>query len=325
MDRIELCLQKYRKWCRNIGISTVSDLNRIIEDGEVNYLVNVSEIWHEQNISEIANYIRNNIDTKKLILISGPSSSGKTSFANRLKLHLKVSGVNAVSISLDNYYLPREQIPPGSDGKPDYEVPEALDLERFNRNISDLIEGREVIMPIYSFGYRPNSEYSLSLFENDVIIVEGLHALNPVIAGDLPLYNKYKIYCSALTALTNDDGSKIRSRTNRLIRRLIRDYSFRNSSPEFTFDIWQNVEQSAAKYIFPFTDEADVVFNSSLLYEFSVYKKHILKLLTNYDGQTGMEHKDEILNLMDKVIGIDDAYVPGSSLAREFIGGSSVI
>ena len=184
---------------------------------------------------------------------------------------MKVLGINAVSISLDNYYLPRDKVPLGEDGKPDFEVLEALDYQRFNENVSDLIDGKEALLPVFHFGNAPNSEYKLKLNNDEVIIVEGLHGLNPEITYNIPHYNKYKVYCSALTALSYDDGTRIKSRTNRLIRRLIRDSKFRNAPPLFTFELWQNVEESAEKYIFPYTDDADIVFNSSLLYEFAVY------------------------------------------------------
>ena len=277
MDRIEFMLSKYKAWCEKLGIATISDVNRIIDDGKTNQLINLSEIWHEQNISEIAETIRDNILQKKIVLISGPSSSGKTSFANKLQLHLKVLGINALSVSLDNYYYNPSDIPKDLNGKPDFEALEAIDYNCFNTNMADLIAGKAVELPVLDFEtwHRKEQGRITKLSDDEIIIVEGLHALNEKITQNIAAENKYKIYCSALTALSYDDGTRIKSRTTRLIRRVIRDYKFRNTSCKRTLELWPDVENGAKKYIFPYTDMADSIFNSSLLYEFAVYKNHI--------------------------------------------------
>ena len=322
MDRISECLMEYKGWCEKLGITTVSDVNKLIRDGKTSWLINISEIWQEQKISEIAKTIKDNISKKKIILISGPSSSGKTSFATRLQLHLKVLGINAVSISLDNYYIEKQYIPLGEDGKPDLEALEAIDYKRFNKNVEELIEGKEVLIPIYDFGKACIvKERPLSLKPDEVIIVEGIHGLNDKLSSDVPDENKYKIYCSALTALSMDDGTRIKSRTTRLIRRLIRDFNFRNSSYQYTFELWPSVERGAEKNIFPYTDNADIIFNSSLLYELCVYKNPLNELFMDAEGDTvNAATISQLSSLVNNFRSIEKIYTPPSSIIREFVG-----
>jgi len=325
MDRIETSLAEYKKWSEKLGISTVSDVNRIIRDGHANWLINVSEIWHEQNISEIAKMVQRNAAAKKLIFISGPSSSGKTSFANRLQLHLRVLGITAVSISLDNYYIPNEAMPKNREGKPDFEALEAIDYLRFNEDIKSLISGKETVVPIYGFGNAPNGEKRMRLGDDEVVIVEGIHGLNEKLASNIPNENKYRIYCSALTALSKDDGTRIKSRTNRLIRRLIRDFYYRNSSYKFTLDLWPHVEEGAAKNIYPYTDSADVIFNSSLLYEPAVYRVFLKKLFKNVqENDEYIDTVEVLLELVNAFEPIEAQLTPRTSLIREFVGGSTL-
>ncbi len=328
MARIDDCLDEYREWCNKLGIVTVSDINKLITEGRVNWLINVSEIWQEQKISEIARQIKDNIERKRIIMISGPSSSGKTSFANRLALHLKVLGISSCAISLDDYYLPRERIPLDEDGKYDFETIEALDYELFNKNVYDLIEGKKAELPIFDFkNSAPKTETRpLTLGEDEVIIVEGIHGLNDKLTSNIPIDNKYRIYCTALTALCRDDGSKIRSRTTRLIRRLIRDHNFRGTGVERTLEQWPLVERGAEKFIFPFTDSADIIFNSSILYEHCVYKIYLNELLFGVkQGSSGYETVQDLTDLVNRFKLIDREFIPKTSLVREFVGGSTLI
>ncbi len=328
MARIDDCLTEYREWCNKLGIVTVSDINKLITEGRVNWLINVSEIWQEQKISEIARQIKDNIARKRIIMISGPSSSGKTSFANRLALHLKVLGISSCAISLDDYYLPRERIPLDEDGKYDFETIEALDYELFNKNVYDLIEGKKAELPIFDFkSSAPKTETRpLTLSEDEVIIVEGIHGLNDKLTANIPTDNKYRIYCTALTALRRDDGTKIRSRTTRLIRRLIRDYNFRSTGVERTLEQWPLVERGAEKFIFPFTDSADIIFNSSILYEHCVYKIYLNELLFGVkEGSSGYETVQDLTDLINRFKLIDREFIPKTSLVREFVGGSTLI
>ncbi len=328
MARIDDCLGEYREWCNKLGIVTVSDVNALITDGRVNWLINVSEIWQEQKISEIARQIKDNIQRKKIIMISGPSSSGKTSFANRLALHLRVLGISSCAISLDDYYLPRERIPLDENGNCDFETIEALDYELFNKNVYDLIEGKTAQLPMFDFRISaPKTETRpLTLAEDEVIIVEGIHGLNDKLTSNIPADNKYRIYCTALTALCRDDGTKIRSRTTRLIRRLIRDYNFRGTGVERTLEQWPMVERGAEKFIFPFTDSADIIFNSSILYEHCIYKIYLNELLFGMSEESsGYESTRDLRRLINSFKHIDREFVPKTSLVREFVGGSTLI
>lgn len=327
MDRINECLMEYKSWCEKLGITTISDVNRLIYEGKTNWLINISEIWQEQKISEIAKRIKDNISKKKVILISGPSSSGKTSFANRLQLHLKVLGINGVSISLDNYYIDKNLIPLNENGMPDLEALEALDYKRFNKNIEDLIEGKETFIPKYNFGITQTIENAtaLKLAPDEVVIVEGIHGLNDRLTATIPNDNKYKIYCSALTALSMDDGTRIKSRTTRLIRRLIRDFNFRNASYQYTFELWPEVEKGAEKNIFPFTDQADIIFNSSLLYELCVYKNPLNEIFMESERDTLNQDKIiQLTTLLNKFRSIEKTTIPPMSIIGEFVGGSTL-
>lgn len=324
MNRIESCIFEYRAWCKRLGISKISDVNKLIDEGKGDWLINVSEIWQEQKISEIAKSVEKNIARKRIILISGPSSSGKTSFATRLQLHLKVLGISSVSISLDDYYLARAEVPLNDNGKPDFETIESIDYNRFNDNIAELITGGEAVVPRFDFktGIPCLDARRLKLSTNEVVIVEGIHGLNTKITENIPDENKYMIYCSALAALFMNDGRRIRSRSTRLIRRIIRDYYFRSSSCAETISMWSDVEAGAKKHIFPYTDRADIIFNSSLLYEFAVYRKHMLKICSDMKENPNVS---ELIDIIDGIKDISDERTPRASIVREFIGGSTLL
>lgn len=328
MSRIDDCTEEYKSWINKLGISDISDLNHFIENGETSRLINISETWQEQKISEIAFNLKKDISKKRVILISGPSSSGKTSFAARLQLHLLVLGIKAVSLSLDDYYIEKPLMPKNSEGKPDYEAFESIDYELFGKNLLELIEHGEAVVPLYDFDdSTPPKTRVVTLASDEVIIVEGIHALNPMLTRNIPDGNKYKIYCTALTAICLNDGTRVRSRDNRLMRRTIRDFYFRNSGYQITFDLWKNVEESAEKNIYPYTDSADVIFNSSLLYEPCVYKKHINKIFKNPPKNLSAEYR-EMMEILKKIVAdcspIEDALTPRTSLIREFVGGSTL-
>lgn len=327
MSGVDICLEKYKSWCLKLGISHISDINNAVDNGKENQLINISEAWQSQNISEIALKIKEHISHKKIILISGPSSSGKTSFARRLQLHLKVLGIHGVPISLDDYYKDTKDMELGDDGKPDFESPEAIDYSCFNDNVSRLIGGETVALPKFDFdkSQRIPEHRLLKLHDDEVIIAEGLHALNPKFADSISDNNKYKIYCSALTALSHDDGSRIKSRTTRLIRRIIRDFYFRNSSYSYTFSLWANEEKGSEKYIFPYTDTADIIFNSSLLYEFAVYRKYLNNIFAEVpENDLYIDKIRELEALVNAFRPIDRELTPNHSLIREFTGGSSL-
>ena len=327
MDRINECLDVYRAWYNKVGIHNIEDVNNLIRAGRSDYLINLSETWQEQNISKMAYDIHSNIEKRKIILISGPSGSGKTSLSRRLQLHLQVLGIHSIPISLDDYYIDIKDMPLDDFGKPDFETPESINYSRFNSDISKLITGDRIYIPKFDFdkGVRIENHKEIVLEKDAVIIAEGLHALNPKFADNIPNEYKYKIYCSALTALSCGDGIKIRSRTTRLIRRLIRDYFFRKSDYAFTFSLWPNQELGTERYIFPFTDSADVIFNSSLLYEFAVYKKYLNKVLEGADNDE--QYGDKVRELKALVNSFDDLdrdLTPRFSIIREFTGGSAL-
>ena len=326
MTNLDRNIIHYQNWCQKLGITSVDDINRIIADGDGNWLINISEIWHEQKISEISRRIYDHINQKKIIFISGPSSSGKTSFATRLRLHLKVLGINAVAISLDDYFRNKDEMILDADGKPDFESLEAIDYQLFNEHVRRLIDGQEVGLPHYSFhqNVRVENARTLQLGADEVIIVEGIHGLNEKITEGIPNDTGYKIYCTALTVLTLD-GEKISSTDTRLIRRIIRDYYFRNSSCQYTLELWPDVESGAVKNIFPYTDSADIIFNSSLLYEFSVYRQHFHKIVPQLSPDNpDYETIERLRYIVDSFSPMDEEFTPPTSLVREFAGGSTL-
>ena len=327
MSKIDISLSEYKNWCSSIGILCADDLNSAIKNGKINQIINLCEIWHEHNISNIAEMVKNNIDSKKIIMIAGPSSSGKTSFSHRLNLHLKVLGINSKTISLDDYYYDKSNIPLEELDYLTFDYADSLDYNLFGENMKTLLSGKKASLPIFDFATRRRimGEKEMQLGDNEVIIVEGLHALNDVVTSKVGSGNLFKIYCTALTCLKQNNGDKISSRTTRLLRRLIRDCYFRSSSANFTFQMWDDVEKAAEVNIYPFTDSADVVFNSSVLYEFCVYKNHIPKFIKN--GLVDEKYKnftDKINNLLSDFCTLDDSYVPRMCFIREFIGKSSL-
>ncbi len=326
MTNLDRNIQSYQLWCKKLGITSADDINRIVSEGNGTWLINISEIWHEQKISEISRRIFDHIDQKKVIFISGPSSSGKTSFATRLKLHLKVLGINAVAISLDDYFRNKDEMVLDENGKPDFESLEAIDYELFNEHVRRLVAGLEVGLPHYSFhqNRRVENARTLRLGKDEVIIVEGIHGLNEKLAAGIPDENKYKIYCTALTVLTLH-GEKISSTDTRLIRRTIRDYYFRNSPYHYTLDLWPDVESGAVKNIFPYTDSADIIFNSSLLYEFCIYRQHFNKIVPVLPSEDeDYETVERLRDIVNSFAPIDDDMTPPTSLVREFVGGSTL-
>lgn len=325
MSKIENSISEYEKWCGRLMISDISDINKMIEASQANSLINLSETWHSQMIAQIAETIKKS--GKKLILISGPSSSGKTTFAYKLRLHLKVLGRHAYPVSLDDYYLDRSKIPYDADGKPDFETLEAIDYNRFNENIRDLTAGRETSLPGYDFSTSRVIEENkkLKLNRHELVIVEGIHGLNPKIAANIDDDLKYKIYCTPLMVLKNNSGSRISARTTRMIRRLVRDTYFRNTEYTETFDLWENQEKGSRENVFPYTDTADILFNSSLLYEYSVYKKHLFKIFKDVkDDNPYIETINSLKELVGSFASIEDDDVPRISLIREFIGGGTL-
>ena len=314
-------------WSNVIGIDKVTTLNRIIENNEYGEIIRIVEALHEKKLSQIADIIKAN--KKRVILIAAPSSSGKTSFANRLCIHLKVNGLNPVSVSLDDYFLNREDTPLDEFGNYDFESIYAIDLDRFNKDLKSLLEGKETSLPKFNFktGKREDNHRILKISENQPIILEGIHGLNPLLTSSISDEDKFKIYISALTQINLDDHNRIPTTDLRLIRRMVRDYNFRGYSAKHTLMNWESVRRGEKKNIFPYQEEADVIFNSACVYELSVLKKYAKPLLEDIkrDDESYIE-ANRLLKLLQYFVELEDTSdIPPTSILREFIGGSKIV
>ena len=305
------------------GIETVGALNDKITKSDVHDVVLVQEALQEKKIAEIASQIAARPELK-FILIAGPSSSGKTTFSHRLSVQLRVNGLTPRPIAVDNYFVEREENPRDETGAFDFECLEAVDVKLFNRQLNDLLNGKEVVIPTFNFvtGHKEYSSSATKLGPNDVLVIEGIHCLNPKLTLNLPDENKFKIYISALTQLNVDEHDRIPTTDGRLLRRIVRDARTRGSSAQRTIRMWQSVRRGEEKFIFPFQEEADVMFNSTLIYELAVLKLYVEPLLFGIDRSCPeyLEAK-RLLKFLDYFVGIGSENVPTNSLLREFIGG----
>lgn len=313
----------YKSFCLSIGITDVEDLNTAIENGEAERIIGECEEWHDDNINFIAGLIKDKVKTRKVITVSGPSSSGKTTFAGKLYKRLAFLGIRTVTISLDDYYKPISEMPIGADGEPDFEDIESIDYKLLNEHLTQLIAGEEIYLPAYSFIEKKRDPFAKKavLTESDVVVIEGIHGLNPKIASDIDKDEKLKVYCSAISGLREgDDGKRISSETTRMIRRLSRDYYYRDADYKYTLDIWDKVEAGNIKNVFPFTKSADVFFNSALPYEMCIMKKHASKVLNEADRNGEFKEKiGEIDMLLNQFSDLPDMVVPKGSILNEFI------
>ncbi|WP_213818360.1 nucleoside kinase [Garciella nitratireducens] len=318
--------RRSEQWARILGVSDIASLNKSIEEGKIAELMRVAEAEHEKRISEIADEIYKNKDHSRIILIAGPSSSGKTTFSKRLSTHLRVNGLNPVAISLDDYFVDRELTPRDENGEYDFENIEAIDLELFNHHLIKLIQGKEVSVPTYNFitGKREYRGNILKISESNPIIIEGIHGLNDKLTADIPKENKYKIYISALTQLNIDQHNRIPTTDTRLIRRMVRDSKFRSHDAISTLKLWSKVRRGEEQYIFPYQEEADIMFNSALFYELGVLKKYVEPLLKSIpkDNEYYSEAK-RLLKFLNYFIPIkEESSILQNSILREFIGGN---
>ena len=314
------------KWSDSQGIRNIADLNRCIEEGRGPDLVRISEAAQEKFFGSIADDIAQHTDAIRLILIAGPSSSGKTTFAQRLRVQLMVNGLHPVPISMDNYYLDRDLVPVDEKGEQDLESIDAIDLELFNEQMIRLIQGQRVEIPHYNFltGKREYLGNSIQLSQTQPIIVEGIHGLNEKLTEMIPRENKYKIYISALTQLNVDDHNRILTTDARLIRRMVRDYHFRGTAVEDTLKMWRSVRRGEERYIFPFQETADIMINSALLYELAVLKPLILPLLEAVPEEDAyFPEVNRQKKFLKYFVEMDPEVIPSNSILREFIGGSS--
>ena len=321
--------KEHRRWNQILGIGTVGDFNKACNAGYATELINVSEALQEKRISQIADEIlhRNQKGQPvKLILISGPSSSGKTTFSKRLSVQLMANGLKPYPISLDDYFVNREDTPKDENGNYDYESLYALDLDFFNQQLQALIKGEEVELPRFNFttGKREWSGKHLRVDDNMILILEGIHALNPELTPHIPTESKFKIYVSALTTILLDNHNYIPTTDNRLLRRIIRDYKYRGYSAEETISRWPSVRAGEEKWIFPYQENADVMFNSALLFELAIIKDYaepILRKVPNNRPEYSEAYR--LRKFLGYFVPLQDKELPPTSLLREFLGGSS--
>ncbi|OEF96147.1 hypothetical protein BHF68_09845 [Desulfuribacillus alkaliarsenatis] len=315
-----------QKWNKVLGVTTLTDVNECIEQGKIQELILVNEGLHEKKITKIADHITDSKDRIKIILIAGPSSSGKTSFADRLRVQLKVNGIQSVPISVDNYFVNRENTPLHADGTYNFESIAAIDIEQFNNDLMQLIQGSAVSLPRYNFktGKREYRGQTVKLEPNQPLIIEGIHCLNEVLTEQIPKGNKYKIYVSALTSLNFDRHNRIPTADLRLLRRIVRDHQYRGNTAQKTINMWQSVRRGEDEYIFPFQEEADVMFNSTLIYEIPLLKNHAEELLKSipYEANEYVEAQ-RLLRFLSFAVSISEKIqIPCTSIIKEFLGDS---
>jgi uridine kinase len=326
----EKLLNVYREHLKFLKISrldNVSDLNRAKLDDRMSEVIQVAEAYQSKQIGEIAEEITRRFqEGVRVVLISGPSSSGKTTFRKRLEIQLLVNLLRPVGISLDDYFVDRDKTPLDEDGEKDYESLYALDLDLFEQHMLRLMQGEEVELPFYNFvtGKREYRKNFLKMTDNSILIVEGIHGLNPELTAHIPPEKIFKVYVSALTTISLDDHNWIPASDNRLIRRIVRDYRYRGYSAEQTISRWDSVRRGEEKWIFPFQENADVMFNSAMIYELAAIRRHVEPVLMQVP-RTVPEYSEayRLLKFLSYFNYITDRELPPTSLLREFLGGSS--
>jgi uridine kinase len=324
-EKISGVFMEQMKWCTLMGVNNVADLNEVITDGKFGDLVRINEALHEKKVAEIADKIYQKRDKVKIVLIAGPSSSGKTTFANRLCVQLRVLGIVPHAISLDDYFINREDVPLDEFGNKDFEDINTLDLKLFNDHITRMIAGETVEMPHYNFvtGKREyNGEYG-TLEKGGIFVVEGIHGLNDLLTASIASENKFKIFISAMTQLNIDDHNRISTSDSRLIRRIVRDNQFRGRDATTTIAGWDYVTRGEEKNIFPYQENADAIFNSATIYELSVLKQYAEPLLFKIDqSQSEFVDAKRLIKFLDYFLGANGDAIPNNSIIKEFLGGS---
>ena len=324
-DKMFDIFKEQHRWNRILGVSTVGDFNEAVRSGQTTGLINVSEALQEKKIASIAEQIAHRQGTR-VVLIAGPSSSGKTTFCKRLSIQLVTCGIKPIQISLDDYFVDRHLTPKDENGEYDYESVHALNIPLLNEQLQQLFEGKNIELPKYNFqtGKSEKSGKRLQLGDNQVLVLEGIHALNPELTAQIPQEQKFHIYISALTTILLDDHNYIRTTDNRLLRRIIRDYKYRGVNAQETIHRWPSVRAGENKWIFPYQENADVMFNSSLFYEISVLRRFAEPILREVpDTVPEYGEAKRMLKFLDNFIPISPEEIPPTSLLREFIGGSS--
>lgn len=323
--KISSVFMEQMKWCTLMGVNNVADLNEAITNGKFGDLVRINEALHEKKVAEIADKIYQRRDKVKVVLIAGPSSSGKTTFANRLCVQLSVLGIIPHAISLDDYFINREDVPLDEFGNKDFEDINTLDLKLFNDNMTRMIAGETIEMPHYNFvtGKREYNGDFMTLEKGGIFVIEGIHGLNDMLSASIAPENKFKIFISAMTQLNIDDHNRISTSDSRLIRRIVRDNQFRGRDATTTIAGWDYVTRGEEKNIFPYQENADAIFNSATIYELSVLKQYAEPLLFKID-QSQSEYVDakRLIKFLDYFLGANGDAIPNNSIIKEFLGGS---
>lgn len=314
--------QEYREWAKIMKVENSVDLNRVISTGKISDLIRIDETLQSNRLLMLSRRINENKDKIKIVLLAGPSSSGKTTTSRKLCMFLQSFGLHPKVLSMDDYFVEREENPKDENGNPDYECLEAIDLKLFDSQLSDLLKGKEVTIPTFNFALG-KKEYrdKLTLQSDDIIVIEGIHALNPKILTNIPRENKFKIYISPLTELNMDNQNRISTTDNRLLRRIIRDNRTRGYDVEHTLRSWASVREGEEKYIFPYQDEADYTINSALIYEIGVLKTYVEPLLYSVPNDSPYyEEAKRLINFLRLFLPIPADDIPQDSILREFIG-----
>jgi uridine kinase len=317
---------RYKIWGRICGVDSASSLNAITCGGShtIHEFVRMNELYAEKNFSDVARQIYGRRDEVRVVLLAGPSSSGKTTSAKRLCLHLRILGIKPIVVSLDDYYLHPDKVPRDDDGKPDFECLEALDVPYLNAQLVSLLSGKKTVIPKFDFktGERRDGE-TIQLGRRSILVLEGIHALNDKLTPDVPHEKKYKLFVSALTQIKLDEHNRVSSGDNRLLRRIVRDNQFRGMPASRTLDMWPSVQRGEVKHIFPHQNTADSIINSALEYELGVLRLYAEPLLRAVPA-TERKHAEafRLMTLLDNFAPISPQHIPGVSVLREFIGGS---
>lgn len=324
MDQVLNVFKEYGKWADTLGVKYVSDVNNVVIEGKIKEFIELNEIKQNNDLLKIASEIEKNLNDIKLVLIAGPSSSGKTTTSKKLSLYLKNKGINPFVLSTDDFFKNRIDTPKNENGEYEYDIPEALDIDLFNEKLTSLIKGEETLLPTYNFltGEKEYKHPPVSLKNRDLIIVEGIHTLNEMLTSKIDRKNKLKIYISPFTPLDLDRHNHVSTVDLRLIRRLVRDYRTRGYNAEETLKNWRVVRRSEEKYIFPYQKEADIVLNTALIYELGVLKTYAVPILFSVSYHS--EYYSEalrIINFLKSFLNISDSMLPETALLREFVGG----
>lgn len=324
MPQVLNVFDNYAVWAEKLGVKYVSEVNNVVINGKIKEFIELNEIKQNNDLLEIANKIQNNINDIKIVLIAGPSSSGKTTTCKKLALYLKSKGLNPFTLSTDDFFKDRKDTPKNEKGEYEYDIPEAIDIDLFNEKLDALLKGEETTLPTYNFltGEKEYKHPPVSLKNRDLLIVEGIHTLNELLTSKIPRENKLKIYISPFTPLGLDRHNNVSTVDLRLIRRIVRDARTRGYNAVDTLKSWRNVRISEEKYIFPYQKEADIVLNTALIYELGILKTFAVPLLynVNYKSEDYTEAK-RIINFLKIFLNIPESALPETALLREFVGG----